>query len=489
MKKDERSRLLQRFLSGRQEGKDAYFDASEIDDLLESFEETDDYTHYDEVLALGLRLHPGNTDLLIRQCKLFAHDEEFDEAISLIETLGEVDNPELDTVRLECYCMLDEYSKIIEYIETLIAGDCDYLEILFENIAPILSDSEMYTEARDFIDRGLLLFPDNLVLKDELCYLYEALGDIDKAIEVCNELIDKNPYSYDYWFTIGRLHSMKSDFEKAIESFDFALTCDDSDEELKILKAYCLYMNENYERAIEEYNEVEINSDTRKRIIPLLAECYVKMEKYEDAYNLLKGYILKKGSEEDVSAYINFIRCCAETERHEEASKALFEAGQMFPNNVRVLSLLALTHLENGNDKQAMEMTDRLFDVLDSSEEKDPEDYESLYHAGKLLYMKGEFDKALKFYHKVLEMNPQMPFIHLQMAMVYLAKRDVTNFNEQFNMTTTDEIAHFLESEGWDMNRIMKIFDNENDPLSPKFKQIPPEDLVKEYLKNKDNKN
>ena len=51
MKKKDISRLLQRYLAGHQEGKDAYFDADEVDELLDSFEESDDYTYYDEVLA------------------------------------------------------------------------------------------------------------------------------------------------------------------------------------------------------------------------------------------------------------------------------------------------------------------------------------------------------------------------------------------------------------------------------------------------------
>ena len=34
MKKKDISRLLQRYLTGHQEGKDAYFDADEIDELL-----------------------------------------------------------------------------------------------------------------------------------------------------------------------------------------------------------------------------------------------------------------------------------------------------------------------------------------------------------------------------------------------------------------------------------------------------------------------
>ena len=39
---------------------------------------------------------------------------------------------------------------------------------------------------------------------------------------------------------------MVGDYEKAIEAFDFALTCDDSYSVLIILKAFCLYMIESY---------------------------------------------------------------------------------------------------------------------------------------------------------------------------------------------------------------------------------------------------
>ena len=107
MKKKDISRLLQRYLTGHQEGKDAYFDADEIDELLDSFEESDDYTYYDEVLALGLRLHPGNPDLQIRQCKSYVYNEDYDSALALIESIAETDNQDLDMLRLECYVMQD----------------------------------------------------------------------------------------------------------------------------------------------------------------------------------------------------------------------------------------------------------------------------------------------------------------------------------------------------------------------------------------------
>ena len=482
MKKKDISRVLQRYLSGHQEGKDAYFDADEIDELLDSFEESDDYTYYDEVLALGLRLHPGNPDLQVKQCKSYVYNEDYDSALVLIESIAETDNQDLDMLRLECYVMQDSYDKVIEHIEKLIADKCEYLETIFEYIAPILGDVEMTKEAHDFINRGLMLFPDNLILKDELCYNLEMEGDIKKAIEVCNELIDKNPYSNDYWFTLGRLYSISEDYEKAIEAFDFALTCDDSNEELKILKGHCLYMNGNHEKALEVYNDVKKADETyTPRLMPLLAECYVKLEDYEKAYVLLKELLKQKNLHEVSSgSYISYILCCVETGHKEEASDTLMKAAKLFPYNIRILSMLVLAHMENGDEHKAQEATDLLFMAFEEMENKQLDDFKNLYRTGQYFFMKGNIDEALQYFNKVLNAVPGMPYIHLHIAMAYLAKGDIEHFCEHYKKTSPEELFDYLKKVGFDLDGIIDHFG---------FKHIPPEDLVKEFLKNKDNNN
>lgn len=480
MEKNDISRLLQRYLSSREGGKDAYFDANEVDDLLDSFEESEDLTYYDEVLALGLRLHPGNPDLQVRLCKSFVFNEDYDSALALINTIAEPENQDLDLLRMECYVMQNSYGKVIEYTEKLMADKCEYLETVFEYVAPLLSDADMNKEAHDYIDRGLMLFPDNLILKDELCYTLELEGDIQSAIKVCNELIDKNPYSNDYWFTLGRLNSICGEYEKAIEAFDFALTCDDSDEELKILKAYCLFMNENYEKAIEVYNEIATTDEIQTRVTPLLAECYVKMEDYEKAYGLLHKYLnQRKGTIDDSSSYINYIRCCVETEREKEASEALQKAVKLFPKNFRILSLQALTYLENGEEEKAIEVTGRLFEAIDNCKNKHLEDFNQLFRAGQFLFMKGEIDKALQYYEKVYEAHPDTPFIHLHMAIAYLAKGDLERFSKHYLQTDPEEFAEYMKEASFSDDYID----------IPNSNHIPPENLTKEFLKNKDNNN
>ena len=41
------------YLSAKEEGKEPYFDADQIDEMLDSFEDSNDYTYFDEVLASG----------------------------------------------------------------------------------------------------------------------------------------------------------------------------------------------------------------------------------------------------------------------------------------------------------------------------------------------------------------------------------------------------------------------------------------------------
>ncbi|WP_297907104.1 CDC27 family protein [uncultured Parabacteroides sp.] len=485
MKKDDISRLLQRYLSAKEEGKEPYFDADQIDDLLDSFEDSNDYTYFDEVLALGLKLHPGNSALQIKKGRQFAYNEDYESALALLENIAETDNQDLDMLKLECYCSLNRYPKVLEIIEELIARECDYLEEIFEYISPILNDLDMYKEARDFIDRGLALFPENLILKNELCYILEVEGDVHRAIDLCNELIDNNPFSYEYWFMLGRLHSMVGDYEKAIEAFDFALTCDDSDMELKILKAYCLYMNESYEKAIEVYQEVEGDEEMIRRISPLMAECYMKLEKYEDAYQLLSTIINDPDMEDGPSNYINYIRCCTETGDENEASKMLFKAAQLYPDNLRILSLLTIYLLDRGKKEEAVAITNKIFKIIDkkSFDPETQEECDSLLHAGHYLYSKGEVDKAISYYKKVLQINPKTPMIHIHLAMAYFYNRDKENFMEHLSQISGDDLLYLIHEMGPEL-----LMGSEFD-FDKKGKYIQPKDLVKEFLKNKDNSN
>jgi tetratricopeptide (TPR) repeat protein len=376
MKKDRITLLRERYISAKKNHREPYFDADEIDDLLDSLEELSDYSLYDEVLVLGLRLHPGDTALQIRKCRQLLLNDDVDEALALIRQIGENGNPDLDALELECYIYLSDYAKVIELTEILIARNVDYLDFIFEYITPALNDMEMFEEAVAYAEKGLRLFPDSIILKEELCFSLENTEDFDRAIAICNELIDLKPYSFEEWFSLGRLYSYKGNFESAIEAFDFAIACDDSVLDLNLLLAYCLCKNGNYTRSLDICKEALSDEAYRERAIMLMTECLIKMNDHETAYKLLKD-LINESRDTSVYVYIQLVGCCIEMERLEEAFDALRKAHSLDPDNPEILFMLSFWSKDENRKKEFLtELFATMEKIIDSEDLFDMEDDE-----------------------------------------------------------------------------------------------------------------
>lgn len=337
---DNISLLLERFLLTQKDGLPTYFDVDEIVALINYFLDIDDTANLKSAIELGYQLHPDDLHFKIALCRTLISMDDFQSALKLIEEIDSKDNKDIDLMRIECYCESDRYDEAIGLIDDLTAKHSPYLEDAMVQMACVLNDVEAYLEkAYDFIQQALVLFPDNFTLKSELCFNFELCGKTKEAMELCKELIDEDPYSSEIWYMQGRLFSICADFEKAVDSLNFALTCVDDNHELefeiKLMKAFCLYKNESYDMAIECYRElIPYDEFAASQIYPNLAECYMCINKYEEAYQLLKQLIDRKGLDDEVSVYGDFIYCCIETDRKKEAIDVLGDALKLFPNSI-----------------------------------------------------------------------------------------------------------------------------------------------------------
>jgi tetratricopeptide (TPR) repeat protein len=301
----------------------------------------DDTGNIQTAIELGSRLHPDSEIFKITLCKTYAELRDFDSALKLINELDIHDDKEIDLVYIECLCELNRSDEAINFIDELSEADSPYLEDAVVHAACVLNDiEEKLIFAYHFINNALISYPDNLSLKSELCFNLEQQGKIREALILCNELINEDPYSAETWYMYGRINSLSEHYEKAIDSFDFALSCIDDDEqlafEISIMKAYCLYKNDNFESAVDVYLDLMQTGDESMilQIEPFLAECYLNIYEYEKAFEILKRLINKDDIEDQVSIYGNYIFCCIETERNKEAIEALMEALRRFPHSI-----------------------------------------------------------------------------------------------------------------------------------------------------------
>ncbi len=337
---DDISSLLERFLSTQKNGLISYFDVDEIVSLINHFLEKDDVLNLKTVIELGYELHPDDIGFKIALCKTLASMEDFNSAIKLIDEININGNKDLDLIRLECYCELDKYDEAVRLIDDLTVKSSPYLEDAVTHMACVLNDIDKYQEnAYRFIQHALTMFPNDFILKSELCFNLELRGHTKEAMELCRELISDDPYSAEIWYMQGRLYSICADFEKAVDSLNFAITCVDDNQELeyeiKLMKAFCLYKNESYDEAIHCYNELmSYDEFVHSQVDLFLAECYMNIDEYEKAYHILKRAIGHKGVHDEVSVYGNFIYCCIETERRKEAIEVLGDALKRFPHSI-----------------------------------------------------------------------------------------------------------------------------------------------------------
>jgi tetratricopeptide (TPR) repeat protein len=343
--------LLSRFFESQQSNTNTYFDVDEIISLIDYFLDNDDVLNLKTAIELGYKLHPDDISFKTSLCKTLVAVEDFDSAIKLIEDIGIKKNKDLDLMRLECYCELDRCEEALAFIHELTVEDSAYLEEAVMHTACVMNEMEKHQQdAYEFILYALTMFPDNTVLKSDLCYNLELQGKTKEAMTLCQELIQEDPYVAEVWYMQGRIYSLCADFEKAADSLDYALTCIHENEELeleyeiKMLKAYCLYKNESYEKAIETYKELfSYNEFVYSEIESFIAECYMNLKEYEKAYDMLKRIVGNKDLVDEISVYGNFIYCCIETERHKEAIDFLSEALDYFPAIFEYLSTLNKT--------------------------------------------------------------------------------------------------------------------------------------------------
>ena len=353
--------LLERFSSSQNSDLTHYFDVDEIVELINYFLGIEDTEKLKNAIELGNKLHPDDINFKMALCRTHAAMEDFESAIKVIEENNLTGDIDIDLVRIECYCELNRYDDAIEIIDNLTANDCPYLEDAIVQMACVINDLEDYQDkVFGFLQHALTMFPDNFILKLELCYYHESQGNTKEALDICKELIDEDPYIAELWETQGRLFSLCADFNKAIDSFDLALTCAENNREIeyeiKLLKAYCLYKNESYEQAILCYKELySYDEFVSTEVSPYLAECYMNIEDYENAYLVLKNVIGHKDFDDEVSVYGNFIYCCIETERKSEAVNVFADALKLFTNSIleyiSSLNIIKNQHNETLSDK------------------------------------------------------------------------------------------------------------------------------------------
>ncbi|MDR3267003.1 MAG: hypothetical protein LBT24_05470 [Tannerella sp.] len=352
--------LLDRFLEFRNNGQSKYFDADDIVSLIDYFTETDDMENLQIAIDLGYDLHPDNMDFKLQICKTLVSLGDYETAMKMIEDNDVEGEKEVDWLYIECLCELGLKDDVINFITILAEEEIPYLEEAIEHTASVLNDIDEYILfAYQFITEHLQVYPDNKILKKELCYNLELQGRIREAMTKCKELLQSNLYSIELWFMKGRLYATCCDYGNAVEALDYALSCIDIDTdnedmkdemkyEILMQKAGCFQKNENYYSAISVYEEMMTMEDIDiQEVVSHISECLIKVDDYEKAYQILKDNLKSEDFEIMATNIGHFIFCCVMTNRRNEAIDVLCDVIASLPRDLIIENLTSIIALQS----------------------------------------------------------------------------------------------------------------------------------------------
>ena len=179
---------------------------------------------------------------------------------------------------------------------------------------------------------------------------------IEQAIVVFNKLIDKNPYNPAYWVGLAKCQFATKDFDKAIESCDFAIAADEEFGEAHIIKAHSLFHLENIEGAIVEYRKaLKYKTLSPEFTYMFIGLAYTQQENWAEAnesYSMALRAIEENGNGSSPllsDIYSNKALCASRQGDSEEAHRLCRLAKERAPQDAEPYLLEGRIYMEEDN--------------------------------------------------------------------------------------------------------------------------------------------
>ena len=350
------------FFSKMMKGIDDYFSSNEFKQYLQTYEQagpeaalldsevlTDIADHYrshglmDKALQavdFALSLYPGATAPLIFTARLALASNDAEAANKYLDSI--TDQTDLDFYYMRAEVMIAQ-DKVVDaniYLEEKIdeINEEDYNDYVLD-VAALYGDYDLTDLADEWLSRS-----DETELDDyrELRgRILMAKGEIQKAREIFEALVEKVPFSVIYWNLLACAQYMQKDYHESITSSEYAIAIDPLNEEALLNKANALSLLGSYKEAMpyyEKYTEVSKNTDVGEMYQGITLS---NMQKPTEAIPHLEKAL---ATSSDDSSYLSdiyneLVLALMQTGHNDEALRYVTEAEKrdFNPNEMKVL--------------------------------------------------------------------------------------------------------------------------------------------------------
>lgn len=269
---------------------------------------------------------------------------------------------------------IDEYMKLLDYDEIPV--------LTYINLAKLYMAEDATGSAINVLERAFAKDIDKELIREQLAALYLKDGQIDKVLEVTNDLLLK-----------AKCYLEKEQLEEALKILESVDEKTKSTAKYHSILSQYFYVKKEYDSAlleVEEFRKIEPNS-------PLVYQM---------------AAIIFEAKNDDYNAHVNWGRFNLVRGNKDIAINEFLNAVQLQNDDVNLLVTLAMLLEESGDKNHAMEYYDRVAQIA-------PNNTSALSKLADFRSSIGDYQTEIDYLEKWYEADKRNPEVIRRLAMTY----------------------------------------------------------------------
>lgn len=278
-----------------------WMDAPDILDILDYYEEKNLYFEAELCMRLALKLHPDDTEILVRRAYRLKGEGRWDEAIAFVDAIPEQDSVEVLFFRAEVALSELRTADAERCFNDCLRAEAAVEESEFDAMEPVSSASPLLLDIGELcMDYGCIAlarkYLSRIPATDGNEYPRAALslaecsyqaGHTDEALRQLDALLDTNAYNLDAWVMKADLNNELKHWDACAEAADYALAIQPDNEKALRFKACAAIGNADYDVVLSVYEKYAKLYPNDYTMALSVGEILISRRNYKEALSVL----------------------------------------------------------------------------------------------------------------------------------------------------------------------------------------------------------
>ena len=350
-------------------GKTQFFDVDELEIIIDYYFEVNDLKPLERAVEYAEELYPNSTTIRLRRAHLMISHEQYAQALQVLNQMrqAEPDNTDVAYSLGVANGAVGQSEKAIAYFKEA-ARDGWMLGRVYSNMAEEYYKLKDYDAALNFYRKAMESDSyDEITVYNYYDVSYEA-GRIEQAVDFLGNFVKDNPYCKEAWYCLGCAYRDMTLYEKAVDSFEFAIAID-----------------KNY---VDAYIALSQTQD----FMGLTSEAVTTMLRVLDFYD------------DYAKVYRTIGNLYAREANYDTAMAYFIKATESNPHDAEAFASLALCYMELGDSATAFSKVNRAVQLDETFPSSDcPEGNPEVLCAAAMVYdALDDFYKASDFFERLI---------------------------------------------------------------------------------------